>query len=280
MHTSIKVITDSAADLPKELAIDHGIAIVPLTVRFGDSEFTDGESLTAAEFWRQLDTSEHLPETAPPLPYRFEQEIKEAANNGATGVVIVCMSSTISATYESAVLAAEAAAGTVAVKVVDSRTLSMVQGFAALAAAEAAAGGRNIDQVANAAVHAAANANLIATLDTLEFLERGGRVGQIGTFFGNLLNVKPLLTLEDGVVVAAGRVRSRRTALDTIAEHVLGLPSLAELAVVHGNAPDIEYLLEAVAPRVARDRIVISELGPVLATHTGPGVVGVAYRSR
>ena len=196
MHTSIKVITDSAADLPKELAIDHGIAIVPLTVRFGDSEFTDGESLTAAEFWRQLDTSEHLPETAPPLPYRFEQEIKEAANNGATGVVIVCMSS------------------------------------------------------------------------------------QIGTFFGNLLNVKPLLTLEDGVVVAAGRVRSRRTALDTIAEHVLGLPSLAELAVVHGNAPDIEYLLEAVAPRVARDRIVISELGPVLATHTGPGVVGVAYRSR
>jgi len=280
MSISIKVVTDSAADLPQELATQRGIAVVPLTVRFGDDEFVDGESLDSASFWQRLATSPDLPETAPPAPYRFEQEIKEAQNDGAAGLVIVCLSAAISATYQSAVLAAEAVPAGIAVKVVDSRTLSMAQGFAVLAAADRAADGGTVDQVAAAARAAASRTNIITTLDTLEFLERGGRAGKTGTFFGNLLNVKPLLTVEDGVVSAAGRVRSRARALDTIAEHVLGLPSLLELAIVHGIAPDLEYLIDAVAPRVARRRIIVSRLGPVLATHTGPGVIGVAYRTR
>ena len=279
MTVPVRVITDSASDYPEELAAARNIRIVPLSVRFGDEEILDDRSHDDEAFWRRLHLSSELPETAPPPVYRFEREIKEAHNDGAPGVVVVCMSGAISGTYQSAVMAAERLAGSVHVKVVDTRTLSMAQGFAVGAAAEMASAGGSVDEVAAEATRVAANSHLLAALNTLDFLERGGRIGGLSAFVGNLLNVKPLLTLENGVVAAAGKVRSRRAALDTIAEHVMGIPTIHELAVVHGHASDVHYLIDAVSPRIAPDRIIETTLGPVIATHTGPGVLGVAYRT-
>ena len=251
MSTYVRVVTDSAADLPPELIALSGVRVVPLTVRFGDEYFADGVTLDPAGFWARLGSSTVLPETASPSPHQFEQEIKEAERDGAPGCVIVCMSAAVSAAYQSAVLAAERASE-----------------------------GAGTHDVATAAKEVASHTNVLAALDTLEFLERGGRIGSAGRFLGNLLDVKPLLTLENGVVAAAGRVRSRRAALDTIAEHVLGLPEIRDLSILHGSTNDMDYLVDAIAPRIDRHRIVFAQLGPVIGTHTGPGALGVAYRTR
>lgn len=280
MNLPVRVVTDSASDLPASLIDQHDIRVVPLTVRFGTTEYIDGEELTADRFWQLLESGKDLPETAPPPPYRFEREIKEARNDGAEGVVIVTMSSAVSATFQAAALSAERLGSSIPVKVVDSRTLSMAQGFSVLAAARLAAEGGSVEEVAAEALMASTHTGILAAVETLEFLRRGGRIGGVGALVANLLDVKPILGLEDGVVTAAGRARTRRAALDVIAEQVLGLPSLVELAVVHGRADDVDTLVEAVSPRIDPDRIVIADMGPVIATHAGPGVLGVAFRTR
>lgn len=280
MNLPVRVVTDSASDLPASLAADHDVRIVPLTVRFGSNEYVDGEELTSERFWELLETTSHLPETAPPPPYRFEREIKEARNDGAPGVLIVTMSSAISATFQAAALAAERLGSTIPVKVIDSRTLSMAQGFAAVAAAQTAADGGSLDDVAAAALSASASSGVLAAVETLEFLRRGGRIGGLSAMVANALDVKPILGMEDGVVSGAGRARTREAAIEVIAEQVLGLPSLVELAIVHGRANDVGTLIEAVRPRIEPERIVIADMGPVIATHAGPGVLGVAFRTR
>ncbi len=123
------------------------------------------------------------------------------------------------------------------------------------------------------------NSGILATVDTLDFLQRGGRLGAAGAFFGNLLNVKPLLTIVDGVVAPAGRTRSRAAAVQAVANGVLGIPSIEDIAVLHGQARDVEALIEALSPRFERQRLVTADLGPVIGTHTGPGALGVAYTS-
>lgn len=258
------------------MAEEFGIRVVPMTVRFGDERFEDEDPHA---FWRRLHLSSDLPETSAPSVYAFETALKDAANDRAAGAVVVTMSGELSATYENAVMAALTMSGSLPTKVVDSRTLSMAQGFAAIAAAERAAHDGTVTDVAAAALAAAENSGVLAALDTLDFLERGGRIGGASAFVGNLLNVRPVLTVTQGVVASAGRGRSRKAAVNEIVEHVLGLPMVRDLAVVHGHANDVHYLIDSLTPRVPRDRIIDACLGPVMATHTGPGVLGVAYRT-
>jgi len=279
MTTPVRVIVDSAADIPPAHADALDIRTIPLMVRFGDETIPDGPTDDPQAFWRRLHLSSELPETSSPSAFQFETALKDASNDGAPGAVIVTVSSRMSATYAAAVIAAENMAGSIPTKVVDSRTVSMAEGFAAMAAAEAAANGAPLVDVAAEAARVSAHTDVLAALDTLDLLEHGGRIGGASVFVGNLLNVKPLLTIEDGVVAPAGRVRSRRAAIDVIVEHVLGLPMLHDLAVIHGHATDLHYLIGSLAPRIGRDRIIEACLGPVIATHTGPGVLGVAYRT-
>jgi DegV family protein with EDD domain len=274
----IRVVTDSSTDLPADLAEQHRIAVVPLSIRFGDDEFVDRIDLTHDEFWVKLSSSAHLPETAAPSAGSFQDAFEEAHKDGATGVVAVCLSADLSATYQSAVIAAERVSDRIPIKVVDSRSVTMAAGFQVLAAAEAAEQGGDLEAVSRAAEAVRPRVNVFAALDTLEFLKRGGRIGAAQAFFGGLLNVKPLITLADGVVSPAGRVRTRTKALSAIADHVGGLGEVEQLAVLHGAAPDVEALTAKLAVHFPRDRIMAAQLGPVVSTHTGPGVIGVAYR--
>ena len=274
----IRIVTDSSCDLPDELLTRHRITVVPLTIRFGDEDFVDREQLTKDEFWTRLTEGAVLPETAAPSVGRFLEAFRGLSNEGADGVVVVCISSKISATHQAAVLAAEQFPGGIPVRVVDSRLVSAALGLVAIEAAELAETGVTVDAVEDAARTAAASSNIYATLDTLEFLKRGGRIGAAQAFFGNLLDIKPIISFEDGAVEAAGRVRTRRKALAAVVDHVAGLgDTIRRWAVVHSDPADLDEFLAAL--RSVRDEEpLIARLGPVVGTHAGPGVAGVVYR--
>lgn len=274
----IRIVTDSSCDIPPDLVADHRIEVVPLTIRFGTEEFVDGVDLDPPAFWQRLAAAERLPETAAPSAGAFLDAYTRLADEGAPGVVAVCLSSALSATYQSAVIAAEQVGERLPVRVVDSRAVTMALGLQVLEAAQAAEAGADVDQVADAALQATARTNLYAALDTLEYLRRGGRIGGAQALLGSLLDVKPLITFSDGVVAAAGRVRTRRKAVAALTGRVAELaPRLRRLAILHGDAPDVETFAATVREAAGGLEPIVAQLGPVVGTHSGPGTLGVAY---
>jgi len=276
----IRIVTDSSCDLPDHLTARHRISVVPLTIRFGDDEYVDREELSVDQFWELLVAGEGLPETAAPSVGRFQEVFGRLSSEGADGIVIICLSSAISATHQSAILAAEQYGGGIPIRVVDSRLVSGALGLVVLAAAAAAEAGGSIAEVEGVAHQTAASTNLLATLDTLEFLKRGGRIGSAAAFFGNLLDVKPLIAFEDGAVHAAGRVRTRRKATAAIVERVREMgDTVDELAIIHSDPSDLAEFTTAITEIMGKEPTLM-RLGPVVGTHSGPGVVGVVYRLR
>lgn len=274
----IRLVTDSSADLPAELADRHRISVVPLTIRFGAEELVDGRDLSPHEFWQRLAGADSLPETAAPSAGAFLDAYQRLAEEGAAGIVTVTLSSEISATYQAAVIGAEKAP--IPVKVIDSRTATVAIALQLLAGAAVAEAGGDLDTVVEAVTRARDHTHIIAAIDTLEFLRRGGRIGGAAAFVGGLLNVKPLITLADGVVAAAGRVRTRSKAIAALVEHVAeSAPTIDAVAVVHGGANDTAVLLDQLRAVVPDVSPIVSELGPVVGTHAGPGTIGVAYRT-
>jgi DegV family protein with EDD domain len=272
----IRLVTDSSADLPSDLVHRHGIEVVPLTIRFGSEEYVDGVDLTPHEFWNHLQTSSSLPETAAPSAGAFKDAYARLAEQGADGIVVITLSSDISATYQAAVIGAEGAP--VPVKVIDSRTTTVELALQILAGVKAAEAGGDLEAVIRTVEHARDHTKIIAALDTLEFLKRGGRIGGAAAFLGGLLDLKPMITFENGVVAAAGRVRTRSKALTALIDRVARVADSVEaLAVVHGSAPDVDSIVERLGEVVPHIDPLVAELGAVVGTHSGPGTIGVAY---
>lgn len=274
----IRIVTDSAADLAPDVAAAAGITVVPLTVRFGEQEFVSGEQLSVEEFWARLEGSDITPSTAAPSVGRFQQAFDGLADAGADGIVAALMSSKISATHQSATLAAQGW-DRIPVRVVDSGVVSAALGLSVLAGAEAAEQGDSLDSVASTISDAAARSNFFAALDTLEYLKRGGRIGGARALIAGLLDIKPLIAFDEGEVTAAGRVRTRGKAVTAVVDHVAGLGDQIEaLAVVH-SAPDrVAEFTERLVGAWPGGTPDVVRLGPVVGTHGGPGVLGVAYR--
>jgi DegV family protein with EDD domain len=274
----IRIVTDSSCDLPEEVLARHRVTVVPLTIRFGEEEFVDREELSGDAFWERLTSGDSLPETAAPSVGRFQEVFKRLSSEGADGIVVICLSSAISATHQSASLAVDGFGGGIPVRVVDSQLVSAALGLVVIEAAEAATAGGSIDEVEEVARAASAASNLLATLDTLEFLKRGGRIGTAAAFFGNLLDVKPLIAFADGAVSPAGRVRTRRKAVAAILDRLRGLADdIAALSIIHSDPDDLGEFREAVA-EIHPGPTLLARLGPVVGTHAGPGVIGVCYR--
>jgi DegV family protein with EDD domain len=273
----IRVVTDSACDLPAPLIEALGIEIVPLTIRFGDQEFVDRVELSADEFWERLERSDTLPETAAPSPGAFETCFRDLAARGATGIVCINLSSHLSGTMQSAQVAAAATVDVCPVQVIDSQSASMGQGNLCLTAARRAADGDSLESIVAEVVDRRDRTKLFATLDTLEFLKRGGRVGNARALLGTMLSIKPIIELSSGVVEEAGKVRTRSKALRVLAEKA-GEEKIEHLAVLHGNAPDLDEFFELLAPIFPRDEIITGLIGPVIGTHAGPRVIGVTYQ--
>ncbi|HEY3669291.1 MAG TPA: DegV family protein [Acidimicrobiia bacterium] len=274
---SIRVVTDSSCDLPQSLVDALRIEIVPLTIRFGDEEFVDREELSTDEFWQRLEHSKLLPETAAPSAGAFETTFRELLARGATGIVCINLSSHLSATMQAAQVAAAAVANDIPVQVIDSQSASMGLGNLCLTAARRAADGDSLEAIVQEVVNRRDRTKLFATLDTLEFLKRGGRVGNARALLGTVLSIKPVVELRDGVVEEAGKVRTRSKALKLLAAKA-SEGKIEHLAVLHGNAPDVDELFALLEPVFPRDDIITGIVGPVIGTHAGPRVIGVTYQ--
>jgi DegV family protein with EDD domain len=274
---TIRIVTDSACDLPESLATDLGIEIVPLSIRFGDTEYIDRVELSTAEFWAKAAVTPTLPATAAPAPGAFEEVFRRAAADGATGVVVVSLSGALSATMQSAELAARSVADEIDVRVIDSLSLTGGLGTMVLDAAAAAEAGADADAVEALVTSMISRTEICAALDTLENLKKGGRVGSAKALLGSMLSVKPIIRIVDGAVEEAGKQRTRRRALEFLRDRLFEEPSVSELSVLHGEAPDVDDFLEMIAPRYPRESIRLGKIGAVIGTHGGPGVIGICY---
>ena len=275
---SVRIVTDSACDLTAEEAAALDVEIVPLSIRFGDKEFTDRVDLSVDEFYRRLSESAELPETAAPSPGAFEQAFRRAAEKGATAVVCINLSSELSATIQSAQNAARAVADVIDVRVVDSRSITMGLGSQVMAAAEAARRGDDADTIVAMVEDQAARTKVLGCLDTLENLKKGGRIGNAQHLLGNLLSIKPLIDVSTGKVEEAGKARTRKKALQWLADRLLEEPAVERLSVCHGEAPDLDEFLGLIASRFPREDIHIALIGAVIGTHGGPRVMGVTWQ--
>lgn len=272
----VRIVTDSTADLTKEQQQAAGITVVPLNVHFGDQVFRDHVDLTADEFFRRLKASAQLPRTSQPSVGLFEEAYRTLRENGDE-IVSVHLSSKVSGTCNSALMAAKAVDEQV-IEVVDSLSTSMALGFMALEGARLARAGRDRATIAERLRALVPKARVICVVDTLTYLERGGRIGKARALLGSLLNVKPILQLKDGEVVPIGRARGRPQALNKLVELLERDGHVSQLAIMHGAAQaDAEQLRERVAASYPGLDILLTEIGAVLGTHTGPGVIGFTY---
>ena len=276
---TVKIVTDSSCDLPDGLVSELGIDVVPLTIRFGAEELVDRRDLSPSEFWARCATSPELPSTAAPAPGAFEERFREAASAGADGVVCVNLSSKLSATGESAQAAARAVADVVPVKVVDSLSVTLGLGMIVVESARRAAAGASLDEIVALAEDMARRTKVFGILDTLEYLKKGGRIGAAQALLGSILSIKPVIEVVDGKVEPGPKQRTRSRSLQWLADQVAAQPGMQNLAVLHGDAPDVDTLLGLLAPHFPRDQIVIGQLGAVVGAHTGPRTIGVAFQT-
>jgi DegV family protein with EDD domain len=274
---TVRIVTDSSCDLTAEQAAELGVEVVPLSIRFGDEEFTDRVELTVDEFYRRLETSATLPETAAPAPGAFEQAFKRAAGEGADSVVCITISSDLSATIQSAQNAARAMEGQLDVRVIDSHSITLGLGSQVLVAAQAANGGRSADEVVALVESMARRTHVLGALDTLENLKKGGRIGGAQAFLGSMLSIKPIIEVRDGKVEPEGRQRTRSKALAYLAEKVRDAGKIDQLAVLHGDAPDIDEFVDMIATIYPRDELIVGDIGSEIGAHSGPRINCVAY---
>jgi DegV family protein with EDD domain len=279
--TKIAVLTDSSTYLPPDIIQKYNIHVIPLVVIFGEETLQDVVDIDIAEFHRRLSDGPIHPSTTQPNPEDFLVVFDKLAEE-YDGIVAPLISSELSGTINSAMVAAEQFER-VPVRVIDSRTTSMGLGQAVLAAAKAAVEGKSIDEVEQAAREVCEKVKVLFVVDTLEYLHKGGRIGGASRLLGTALGLKPLLHLNDGRVDALERVRTKRKAvarmLELAGEYANGQP--VNISVIHAAVPEeAEVLKASVMERFdCPNDIHIADLSPAIATHAGPGTLGIAIAS-
>ncbi len=273
----IKIVTDSACDLSPQLAEQSDVTVVPLSIRFGDHEYTDRVELTPTQFWDLCRSAKELPETAAPSPGAFAKAYDEAKEAGYDGVVVVNLSAALSGTYQSARTAADSRTDGFPVTVIDSKAVTMAQGLVVLVAADLAKSGADLNTITEAIESAISRTHVLGVLDTLDHLVKGGRVGGAKGLLGSVLSIKPILELRDGVVEEESKQRTRSRALKYLVDKIRTAGPFERVAIVHGDASDLSVVTDMLADVDLGTDLVISDLGPVVGTHGGPGLIGVCY---
>jgi fatty acid kinase fatty acid binding subunit len=273
------IVTDSTADMGP-LAATAGVCVVPLTIRFGSEEYRDGVDLSSEQFYAKLQTSAQPPITAQPTPAAFEAEYRRLLAEGAEHILSLHVSSSLSGTYNSAALAATTVDPT-RISVLDTRTVSACIAILAIEARKRFDGGASPAEVLDALRADIPHVELFATIPTLTYLARGGRIGGLRGLLGNVFKIVPILKVENGVVAEQAKVRTFTRAVDqlveTAIEHIPAKGS-ARVAVIHSVAPDLAKSVgERMRAGVAPTSLITCEIGPTVGTHAGPGAVGVCF---
>ena len=271
-----RVVTDSASDLPPDLARELDIIVVPATVRFGTEVFKDGVELQTEEFFERLLTGPDYPTTSQPTVGDFMETYRSLAE-GADGIVSVHVSGKLSGTLNSARQGAEQADLDCPVEALDSRQASMATGLVAVACARAAQSGASMSEITETANNAIERSNCIALLDTLEYLEKGGRIGKAQAILGSLLRIKPMITIQDGEVHPYAKERTRRKAVARLERATTDLAPIDALAVMYSTErAEAVLLAEAARPLVADGGdVMVARFGPALGTYVGPNALGI-----
>lgn len=273
----VRIVTDSASDLSNIEAKALGIEIVPLSIRFGEDEYTDRSDLTTAQFYQMMGDLDVLPETAAPSPGTFEVAFRKLVEEGADAIVCINLSLALSATGQAARAAAAALADTIDVRCIDSKSISAGLGTMVLNAAQAAAAGLSLDEVIALVEEQQLRTRVFGVLDTLENLKKGGRIGGAQAMLGTMLSIKPCVDLSTGVVVEAGKQRTRAKAKAWLYSVLAEAGQVSDLSVIHGHAPDVHEFVSSISELIPRDQIRVCELGAVIGTHGGPNVLGICY---
>jgi DegV family protein with EDD domain len=268
-------LVDSTADIPSERAQRLNITVVPLLVLFGEHEYRDGIDLTPDEFYQKLTTTQVSPTTSAPSPGVFEDAFRTALA-GADSVLALMLASDLSATCNNARKAADVVAAETGkrIEVLDSGTVSGGFGMPAEVIAQEALNGATLDHLKAHALSMFARVHLYAALDTLEYLQRGGRIGRARQLIGSLLNVKPLLEVRDGHVLPVENVRTRSKAQERVGQLAEGHKPIEAMAIVESST-QVGEQYAAIARTFYEGPVYHYALGPVVGTHAGPGAGGI-----
>ncbi len=274
----VKIVTDSGADLPDQLAKELGITVVPIYVRFGEEVYRDRVSISEDEFYERLTHDPVHPSTTQPGPQDFLEAYQKLSAD-ADGIVSIHISGKLSGTCNSALMARDMLETGCPVEVVDSEMLTMSLGLIVIAAAEMAKAGESMDKIVEWVKQAIPKTYLFALLDTLEYLKKGGRIGKVKALLGAVLSVKPVLTMKEGELVPAGQARTRAKGIDKLFDFVENAGNIQDLAIVYNTTPDeAQNLAERLGSVFNTEKIRMARLGPGLGVHGGPGAIIASFR--
>jgi DegV family protein with EDD domain len=277
---TIKIVTDSAADLPSVLTEELDITVVPVYLRFGKQVYRDRVDISEEEFYQRLLNDPVHPNTTQPSPQDFAN-IYDKLSREADGIISIHITSKLSGTYNSAVLGRKMVSERCPIEIVDSQTLSIAVGLMVIQASKMARSGMSLQQIVDETNKIIPNVHLLILFDTLKYLVKGGRIGRAKGLVGSVLNVKPLLTVRDGELMPSGQVRTRSKGMDRLLDFVKDATEIQDLAILHSTTPDeAQALAERTSPVFPKERTILARLGPGLGVHGGPGILAVALREK
>lgn len=274
----VKIITDSTCDITLEEQKSMGITVVPLSVNFGEKSYKDGIQISREEFYNKLELAEELPTTSQVNPAEFEDAFREALKDG-DDVVAICLSSELSGTYQSAVLAADMIESE-KLYLVDTGTVTLGLALLIKEAVKLRDAGHNGKEIATRIQETSKRVQILAVIDTLKYLKMGGRLSATSAMVGSFLGIHPILKVQEGKILPIGKVRSIKAGIRKLKEYLEeeGVDYTYGFAFGHSNATDkLEHCMEYMTPYVDTKDFIICNIGSVVGTHAGPGVVGIAF---
>ena len=274
---TVRIVTDSTSDIPADLARGLGVTVVAQNVHFGARTFKDNVTITPDEFYSMLVESPELPKTSQASPGEFK-EAYERAGVDADGIVSIHISSRISGTCNSARQGAELSTATCPIEVIDTLQASMGTGLVVLTAAEAAGRSADHSEVVSVARDAVERAQCLCLFETLEYLQRGGRIGRAQALLGSVLKIKPMIIVVDGEVRPLGKARTFPRALVLLEQKARGFAPVESLAVMHSTTPEVaRRVADDLKDMVAEGKEpYVTRFSPALGVHAGPGAIGIA----
>lgn len=273
----IRIVTDSTSDIPPELREALSIEMVPLKVHFGEEAYLDGVTITPEDFYVKLAGAKQLPTTSQPSPLDFLAVYNRLAAEPDTVIISIHLSSSFSGTYQSACMAKGMLETAADITIVDSRTATYGIGLLVVEAARAAKAGESKEYILKRVEELRKKTTLYFLVDTLEYLHKGGRIGKAGALLGSLLQIKPILSVEDGTVVSVDKIRGTKKAMIRIMERLAErYPVPVRVTVAHANAMELaEELSALIHQQFEVVEMMYTTIGPVIGTHVGGGTVGV-----